>query len=61
LFLGGGIQPESYDPRIDLLSEELLIAKVQQRLHTVAELAKSMPTVDRFVGAVRQLQAAGVN
>lgn len=61
LFLGAGIEPESYDPRIDLLPNEPLIGKVQQRLHAVAEHAKSMPTVDHFVGAVRQLQAAGVS
>ena len=61
LFLGGGIEPESYDPRIDLLPDEPLIGKVQQRLSRVAELAKSMPSVDQFVGAVHQLQAAGVS
>lgn len=61
LFLGGGIAPESYDPRIDLLPDEMVIQKVQQRLRTVAELANSMPTVDQFVGAVGQLQAAGMS
>jgi tryptophan halogenase len=61
LFLGAGIQPEGFDPRIDLLPDQPLIEKVQQRLRAVAELAKSMPSVDQFVGAVRQLQAAGVS
>jgi tryptophan halogenase len=61
LFLGGGIEPDGYDPRIDLLPDQQLIAKVQQRLRTVAELAKSMPVVDQFVGRVEQLQVAGVS
>lgn len=61
LFLGGGIEPDSYDPRIDLMSDAPLIGKVQQRLRAVAEIAKSMPTVDHFIGAVRQLQPASVS
>jgi tryptophan halogenase len=61
LFLGGGIEPDRYDPRIDLLPDEPLIQKVQQRLRAVAEVAKSMPTVDQFVGAVDQLRAAVVS
>jgi tryptophan halogenase len=60
LLLGGGLEPEGYDPRIDLLADQPLIDKVQQRLRTVAELAKSMPSVDRFVGAPDQLQAVSV-
>jgi tryptophan halogenase len=61
LFLGGGIEPEGYDPRIDLLADQPLIEKVQQRLRAVAEIAKSMPSVDQFVGALDQMQAAGVS
>jgi tryptophan halogenase len=61
LFLGGGLDAEGYDPRIDLVPNELLMQKVQQRVQLVAELAQSMPTVDQFVGAVDQLQAAGVS
>ena len=60
LFLGAGIEPEGYDPRIDLVAERPLIEKVQQRLRTVAELAKSMPSVDQFVGTRHQLQAVSV-
>ena len=61
LLLGGGIEPEGYDPRIDLLPDQPLIEKVQQRLRAVADLAKSMPSVDQFVGAIDQLQSAGVS
>ena len=61
LFLGGGIEPDGFDPRIELLADQQLIEKVQQRLRAVAELAKSMPSVDQFVGAVDQLQAVGVS
>jgi len=61
LFLGAGLDPEGYDPRIDLVPNELLIQKVQQRLQLVAELAKGMPSVDQWVGAVDKLRAAGVS
>jgi tryptophan halogenase len=61
LFLGGGIEPDGFDPRIDLLADQPLIELVQQRLRAVAELAKNMPSVDQFVGALGQLQAVGVS
>ena len=50
LLLGCGVQPKGYDPRVDLLSDEAHIHKVQQRLREVAELAKRMPGVDQFLG-----------
>jgi tryptophan halogenase len=58
--LGAGIEPDGYDPRIDLLPDEPHIEKVQQRLRAVSQLARAMPTVDQFVGGAEQLQAAGV-
>lgn len=61
LLLGAGIEPEGFDPRIDLVADQPLIEKVQQRLQTVAQLAKSMPSVDQFVGGIDQLEAAGVS
>ena len=50
LLVGCGIDPKGYDPRIDLLPDKAHIAKVQQRLRDVAQLAKSMPSVDQFLG-----------
>lgn len=61
LFLGAGVEPDGYDPRIDVVPDQQLIGKVQQRLRAVAELAKSMPAVDQFVGAVERLHPAGVS
>jgi len=49
------------EDRIDLLADQPLIELVQQRLRAVAELAKNMPSVDQFVGALGQLQAVGVS
>ena len=60
LMLGGGIEPDGYDPRIDLLPDEPHIEKVQQRLRAVSQLAREMPSVDQFLGRAEQLQAAGV-
>ena len=53
LFVGSGLMPEAYDLRIDQVPDEQHIAKVQQRLRAVAELAKTMPSVDEFLGAYR--------
>ena len=50
LLLGCGVRPEAYDPRVDGLPDEAHIAKVQQRLRDVAELAKRMPSVEQFLG-----------
>jgi tryptophan halogenase len=51
LFLGHGLMPESYDPRIDLLPEEEHIARVQQRLQDILALVGSMPSVDDFLAS----------
>jgi len=50
LLLGCGVRPEGYNPRVDGLPDEAHIAKVQQRLRDVAELAKRMPSVEQFLG-----------
>ncbi|MBW8735440.1 MAG: tryptophan 7-halogenase, partial [Asticcacaulis sp.] len=60
LFLGHGIEPEGYDPRIEVASDESHIERVQQRLRAVAELAGTMPTVERFLGLDQAAEAVGV-
>lgn len=50
LFLGCGVVPEGYDPRVDGLSDEAHIEKVQQRLRAVADEARRMPPVEQFLG-----------
>jgi len=60
LLLGCGVQPKGYDPRVDSLSDDAHIHKVQQRLREVAELAKRMPGVNRFLG-VEQRASEEVN
>jgi tryptophan halogenase len=59
-FLGHGIEPDGYDPRIDLAEDAAHIQLVHQRLRTVAELAKAMPTVDQFLGVDQPVEAASV-
>ena len=49
LFLGCGVKPAGYDPRVDVVPDEEHIAKVQQRLREVANLAQNMPTVEQFL------------
>jgi tryptophan halogenase len=60
LFLGHGVEPEGYDPRIDVAEDALHIERVQQRLRTVAELARSMPTIEQFLGIEQPADAASV-
>lgn len=50
LLLGCGVAPEGYDPRVDALPDEVHIQKVQRRLRDVAEAARSMPSVEQFLG-----------
>jgi tryptophan halogenase len=57
LLLGNGINPKGYDPRVDLLSDEAHIQKVQQRLRDVATLAKQMPNVNQFLGLEQRASA----
>lgn len=49
LFIGHGLIPQSHDPRVDAIPEQELIATVQNRLQTIAELVASMPAVDEFL------------
>jgi tryptophan halogenase len=49
LFLGHGLMPESYDPRVDLVPEDQLIARVQQRLQDIAGLVGTKPSIDDFL------------
>ena len=43
LFIGCGLLPKGYDPRIDTVPDEQLMQKVQQRLRDVARVAQQMP------------------
>ncbi|QNN65152.1 tryptophan 7-halogenase [Sphingomonas rhizophila] len=49
LFVGHGVVPESYDPRVDLLPDAAHIQRVQQRLRDIATLVEAMPTVTQFL------------
>ena len=49
LFIGHGIAPETYDPRVDLIPEDQLIARVHQRLQKIVGLVGAMPSVDDFL------------
>jgi tryptophan halogenase len=58
LFIGHGLIPESYDPRVDAIPEEELIALVHKRLHTVAEQTVAMPAIDDFLTGARAEEPA---
>jgi tryptophan halogenase len=60
LFLGHGLMPETYDPRVDQLPEEEHIAKMHQRLQDILALVGVMPSVDEFLSNTVQQNRAEV-
>jgi len=52
LFIGHQLIPQTYDPRIDRVPEQELIAQVQRRLQQVFALAEAMPSVEEFMARV---------
>jgi tryptophan halogenase len=59
LLTGCGLTPRGYDPRLEGISNEEHVRKVQQRLRSVAMLARQMPNVEEFLG-LHQHSAAQV-
>jgi tryptophan halogenase len=51
LFIGHGVMPRSYDPRVDALPEQQHIAQVQRRLEDIVGLVEAMPSVDDFLAS----------
>jgi tryptophan halogenase len=51
LFVGHGLMPRSYDPRVDAVPEQEHIALTQGRLQEIVGLVESMPSVDDFIAS----------
>jgi tryptophan halogenase len=49
LFIGHGLIPQSYDPRVDGISDQDQIAAVHARLQDIVELVGAMPAIDQFL------------
>lgn len=49
LFIGHDLIPQSYDPRVDAIPEQELIAQVHDRLQKVRALAEAMPSVEQLI------------
>ena len=49
IFVGHGLIPNGYDPRIDRVPDEQHIAKVQKRLKDVVAQVRASPTVEAFL------------
>ena len=58
LFIGHGLLPQSYDPRVDAIPEQDHIALVQARLNDIVGLVEAMPPVDDFIIGVNAQRAA---
>jgi tryptophan halogenase len=52
LFVGHGLMPQSYDPRVDAIPEQEHIAQVQARMNDIAGLVQAMPSVDDFIAEI---------
>jgi tryptophan halogenase len=59
LFIGHGLMPQSYDPRVDAIPEQEHIAQVQARLNDIVGLVEAMAPVDDFIAGVNAQQASG--
>ena len=49
LFIGHDLIPQSYDPRVDSIPEQELIAQVHDRQQEVRALAEAMPSVEQLI------------
>lgn len=49
LFVGHGVIPRSYDPRVDKVSDEEQIGKIRALLHVIADEVRAMPTVEQYL------------
>jgi tryptophan halogenase len=54
LFIGHGLIPEGYDPRLDALPEQQQIAALHRRLEEVVALVEAMPTTEAFIAGAAQ-------
>ena len=52
LFIGHGLMPQSYDPRVDAIPEQDHIAQMQARLNDIAGMVEAMPRVDDFIAGL---------
>jgi tryptophan halogenase len=61
IFIGHGIIPAGYDPRVDLVPQEEHMGRIHNRLRTIGSLVNEMPSVEQFIGSMmtpRPAQAA---
>jgi tryptophan 7-halogenase len=49
LFIGHGLIPQTYDPRLDGVPEQEQIAQVHRRMEDIVGLVEAMPSVDDFI------------
>jgi hypothetical protein len=58
LFIGHGLMPQTYDPRVDAVPEQEHIALVQRRLQDIVGLVERMPSVDDFIASAADQKKA---
>ena len=56
MFIGHGLIPKSYDPRVDRIAEASQVEMIQARLKTLAAQIHSLPTIERHLAAARFVQ-----
>lgn len=61
LFIGHGLMPDEYDPRVDMVPDEEHVAKVQSRMRSVAEYVRAMPSVDEVLSSAFGAQREDVD
>jgi tryptophan halogenase len=61
IFIGHGLMPDDYDPRIDAIPDEEHVARVQNRMRSVAQYVRAMPSVNEVLSSVAGAPQEDVN
>ena len=61
LFIGHGLMPDEYDPRIDTIPDDEHVARVQARMKSVAQYVRAMPSVKEVLTSVAGAPREGVD
>nr|MBA4769515.1 tryptophan 7-halogenase [Sphingobium sp.] len=58
LFIGHGLIPQSFDPRLDSIQEQEQIAEVHRRIETIVRQVQGFPSVEDFIARTQQYRKA---
>ena len=60
-FIGHGLMPDEYDPRVDTVPDDEHVARVQGRMRSVAQYVRAMPSVNEVLSSVAATSREGAD